>query len=290
MLLSMTGFGRSVAETSTGSITIEIRSLNSKNLDVSFRPAHFLGEKEIMFRTEISNRLARGKIDVTITEKKAQTNSYHLNLEAAADYLKQIRDFCSSQGLPESADSLRLALTLPAPAQNEPEGMTEADWQSFATAFQASLQKVQEFRIQEGNELARDILEKIDQIGSLARQIADQAPSRLIKIRERITRNLDEFIRENRFDPNRLEQEMIFYLEKLDLNEELVRLSNHLSYFREVVEREDAQGRKLGFIVQEIGREINTLGSKANDSAIQQWVIQMKDELEKIREQILNAL
>lgn len=287
----MTGFGKASQETASFRITVEIKSLNSKNLDLNIRPGGILGEREMGLRTQVAESLNRGKIDLSINlEKKAPTLAGKLNYELASAYLSGLRSFCEKENLRADGEILRLAFGLPGSVKPDADAFGEEDWEALNMALQAAISQLQAFRDQEGLHMKTEILARIARIREIASGVNSCLPERSLKIRQKINQALQENLSGNPLNENRLEQEMIFYMERLDVNEELVRLGNHLDYFDLVAGQPEHPGRKLAFVVQEIGREINTLGSKANHSGIQKMVVDMKDELEKIRELLLNVL
>ncbi len=291
MIKSMTGFGKAICELPGKKISIEIKSLNSKQLDVSMRLPNLYRELDLILRNELSNKLGRGKVDVGFyidylgSEKNAT-----INANVIESYYNQLFPISEKLGLSEKTDILRAIMPLPDTIKIEQAELNEEESAAILSSFKEALEKINEFRIQEGKALEKDVTERITKIKTLSSEIVPFEAERIEKIRTRILEQLNELKEKINVDKNRFEQEMIFYLEKLDITEEKVRLANHLTYFMETISSEEIVGKKLGFITQEIGREINTLGSKANHSEIQKLVIQMKDELEKIKEQNLNIL
>ena len=291
MIKSMTGFGKAICELPDKKISIEIKSLNSKQLDVNMRLPNLYREKDLTLRNELANQLGRGKVDVGFyidflgAEKNASINS-----QVIETYYNQLLPISDKLGLTENADILRAIMPLPDTVKIEQAELDESEWTIIFETFSKALSELNGFRLQEGEVLRKDIVERINNIRSLQESVEPFEKERIEKVRERILDQLNELKDKVTIDQNRFEQEMIFYLEKLDITEEKVRLTNHLDYFLETIEKEELVGKKLGFITQEIGREINTMGSKANHSEIQKLVIQMKDELEKIKEQNLNVL
>jgi uncharacterized protein (TIGR00255 family) len=291
MFHSMTGFGKASCETTHSRYTFEIKSLNSKGLDLNFRPGNFFGEREMAIRNELAGKLIRGKVDINIVqERKAQAHSGKLNFEVVAAYLEQLRDFATRHQLHAEPELTRIAFSLPGALNSETETLSETDLEELSLALFSAVEQLLAFREQEGARLREDVEEKIRRIELLRIEIQPLLPERAARIRQRLQAGISEGLPDWAPDQNRLEQEMIFYLEKLDVNEEMVRLGNHLTYFSEACNQAEAPGRKLAFIVQEIGREINTLGSKANHAEIQKKVVEMKNEMEKVREQLLNIL
>ncbi|MBO1363984.1 YicC family protein [Prevotella sp. A2931] len=292
MIQSMTGYGKSVITFKEKKINVEIKSLNSKSLDLSTRIAPSYREKEMEIRQLIAKTMERGKIDFSIwIEKDAADDVAPINAMVVEKYYRQIKDISAATGIPEPTDWFYTLLRMPdITIKNETEELTEEEWQAATTAIQDALGHLTAFRKQEGEALQRKFTEKIDNIANLLARIEPYEKSRVEKIRQNIIKGL-ESIPEADYDKNRLEQELIYYIEKLDISEEKQRLANHLKYFRETMNEEGhGVGKKLGFIAQEMGREINTTGSKSNQAEMQNIVVKMKDELEQIKEQVLNAL
>ncbi|MBN2681359.1 MAG: YicC family protein [Bacteroidales bacterium] len=291
MLKSMTGFGKAVCELPSKKISVEIKSLNSKQLDLNTKIPQLYREKEYEIRTEISNRLSRGKVDFAINiEQTDLEKTSTINKPVVESYIKQLKEIAENYNVELSEALISSAFKFPDSFKSEKEELSENEWQSVKETINLAINELDKFRNQEGKALEKDIIGHINQIMQLLKNVDNFDKLRTEKIRTRLRNNLNEFITSENIDQNRFEQEIIYYLEKFDINEEKVRLSNHCKYFEKVINEEDFAGKKLGFISQEIGREINTLGSKANDSDLQIIVIQMKDELEKIKEQLLNAL
>ncbi len=291
MLVSMTGFGKATCELNNKKLTIEIKSLNSKQLDVSSRIPGFYREKEIEVRNLISKNLVRGKIDFSMyAEVTGTENNSIVNTELVKAYYEQLSKLSDEFGNNNKEDLLAIIMRLPDTLKTEREELNEEEWKIVMENIQCALNDLMQFRKQEGKSLEADIRERIYEIQNLLKQIDPFESQRIEKVKERLRTNLKELSENDEYDENRFEQELIFYLEKMDITEEKVRLAHHLDYFLKTMELNDAIGKKLGFISQEIGREVNTLGSKANDSDMQKIVIRMKDELEKIKEQLLNVL
>ncbi len=291
MIKSMTGFGKATCELPGKKISIEIKSLNSKQLDVGMRLPNIYREKDLVLRNEIANKLGRGKVDVGFyIDFLGNEKNTSINAHVIENYFNQLSPIANKLGLIDKTDILRAIMPLPDTIKTEQAELDEEEWKKIAETFSEALNCLNEFRTQEGKSLKNDITSRIENIRSLSLQVEPFEKERIEKIRERILDQLNELKEKIKVDQNRFEQEMIFYLEKLDITEEKVRLANHLDYFLETIANEEMVGKKLGFITQEIGREINTLGSKANHSEVQKLVIQMKDELEKIKEQNLNIL
>jgi len=291
MIQSMTGYGKAVVTYKEKKITVEVKSLNSKSFDLSARIAPLYREKEMEIRQILSKALERGKIDFSIwVEKEAGADATPINSELAQNYYKQIKSLSAKLGVDEPADWFATLLRLPdVMVKSETEELEQDEWQAARKAIGEAVEHLIEFRKQEGEALQRKFSEKIDNIESLLAQIEPYEKQRVEKIKARIIEGLNS-IPEVEYDKNRLEQELIYYIEKLDISEEKQRLTNHLKYFRETMNEGHGQGKKLGFIAQEMGREINTTGSKSNQAEMQNIVVKMKDELEQIKEQVLNAL
>lgn len=287
----MTGYGKSVVTFNEKKINVEIKSLNSKALDLSTRIAPLYREKEMEMRQMISKALVRGKVDFSIwIEKDASLDATPINSALVENYYHQIKDIAAKTGMPEPQDSFSILVRMPdVMSKTEAEVLTDEEWAVARGGVEQALQALVEFRKQEGAALYNKFSEKLDNIGSLLASIEPYEKSRVEKIRSRIVEGLKS-IPEIEYDKNRLEQELIYYIEKLDINEEKQRLANHLKYFRETMNDGIGQGKKLGFIAQEMGREINTTGSKSNQAEMQNIVVKMKDELEQIKEQVLNVL
>lgn len=287
----MTGYGKSVVTFNEKKINVEIKSLNSKALDLSTRIAPLYREKKMEMRQMISKALVRGKVDFSIwIEKDASLDATPINSALVENYYHQIKDIAAKTGMPEPQDWFSILVRMPdVMSKTEAEVLTDEEWAVARGGVEQALQALVEFRKQEGAALYNKFSEKLDNIGSLLASIEPYEKSRVEKIRSRIVEGLKS-IPEIEYDKNRLEQELIYYIEKLDINEEKQRLANHLKYFRETMNDGIGQGKKLGFIAQEMGREINTTGSKSNQAEMQNIVVKMKDELEQIKEQVLNVL
>ena len=291
MILSMTGYGKAVVPYKEKKINVEIKSLNSKALDLSARIAPLYREKEMEIRQMISKDLIRGKVDFSLwVEKDAGADAAPINTAIVNNYYQQIKAISAQTGIPEPQDWFYTLLRMPdVTAHTEVEVLSDEEWSVVRQAIEEALNHLVDFRKQEGAALQQKFQEKIDNIENLLKSIEPYEQERVRKIRTRIVEGLKE-IPEVEYDKNRLEQELIYYIEKLDISEEKQRLSNHLNYFRETMDEPGNQGKKLGFIAQEMGREINTTGSKSNLAEMQNIVVMMKDELEQIKEQVLNAL
>lgn len=291
MIQSMTGYGKFVVTFNEKKINVEIKSLNSKALDLSTRIAPLYREKEMEIRQMLSQALLRGKVDFSIwIEKDASVDATPINTALIENYYNQIKDISAKTGMPEPQDWFATLMRLPdVMSKTETEVLSDEEWVAARGCIEKALAEIIEFRCQEGAALYKKFSEKLDNITSLLASIEPFEASRVEKIRGRITENLKN-IPDIDYDKNRLEQELIYYIEKLDISEEKQRLANHLKYFRETMDGEPGQGKKLGFIAQEMGREINTTGSKSNHAEMQNIVVKMKDELEQIKEQVLNVL
>ncbi|MCH5328180.1 MAG: YicC family protein [Coprobacter sp.] len=290
MIQSMTGFGKAVTELPNRKITVEIKSLNSKQLDLSTRIPAIYREKEMEIRAEIGRRLERGKIDFNIyVENIGKETGTQINQAAVESYYRQIQEISESTGIPMPEDWFKILLRLPDTLKTEITELGQEETDVLLQTVKKAIDQLEEFRIQEGVMLQQLFSEKIANIAALLKETAVYETERIDKIKNRINDALCK-IENFDFDKNRFEQEMIFYIEKLDINEEKNRLDNHLKYFIETMETGKGQGKKLGFISQEMGREINTLGSKSNHAELQKIVVRMKDELEQIKEQVLNVM
>ena len=290
MVKSMTGFGKGEATLQNKKITVEIRSLNSKQLDLGLRLPAVYRQSEYEIRNIIARTIQRGKVDVFVTvESQAVETPARINKEVFREYLRQMTDTLSFAGIDADYDAIvPVIMRLPEVVSTETESISDEEHAALIAATEAAAARLDAFRMQEGAILIADLLGRVDKIESYKEEVVPFEKARTETIKARILDNLEKLQAD--VDRNRLEQEMIFYLEKLDITEEKVRLANHCRYFREVAAGEEGAGRKLGFIAQEMGREINTMGSKANESNIQILVVKMKDELEKIKEQVLNIL
>ena len=290
MVKSMTGFGKGEAALQNKKITVEIRSLNSKQLDLGLRLPAVYRQSEYEIRNIIARTVQRGKVDVFVTvESQAVETPARINKEVFREYLHQMTDTLAFAGIDADYDAIvPVIMRLPEVVSTETESISDEEHAALIAATEAAAARLDAFRMQEGAILIADLLGRVDRIESYKEEVVPFEKARTETIKARILDNLEKLQAD--VDRNRLEQEMIFYLEKLDITEEKVRLANHCRYFREVAAGEEGAGRKLGFIAQEMGREINTMGSKANESNIQILVVKMKDELEKIKEQVLNIL
>jgi len=292
MIQSMTGFGKATVAYKEKKINVEVKSLNSKALDLSTRIAPLYREKEMEIRQFIAKNLERGKIDFSIwIEKDVVADATPINMALVENYYQQIKKISAQTDIPEPADWYATLLRLPdVTTKTDVEELTDEEWKAAQQAIDEAVKHLIEFRRQEGAALQKKFTEKVDNIQALLASIEPYEKSRVEKIKTNIVNGLQQ-IPNVEYDKNRLEQELIYYIEKLDISEEKQRLSNHLKYFRETMNEEGhGVGKKLGFIAQEMGREINTTGSKSNQAEMQNIVVKMKDELEQIKEQVLNAL
>ena len=287
----MTGYGKAVVAFNEKKINVEIKSLNSKQLDLNTRIAPLYREKEMEIRQNIAKTLERGKVDFAIwIEKDLASEAAPINAALVENYYQQLKTVVERAGIPTPQDWLTVLMRMPdVTTRTDVEVLSDEEWAAATACINEALAQLQAFRIQEGAALQQKFTEKIDNIAALLTSIEPFEKSRVEKIRGRIVEGL-KAIPEAEYDKNRLEQELIYYIEKLDISEEKQRLANHLKYFRETMENGHSQGKKLGFIAQEMGREINTTGSKSNHAEMQNIVVKMKDELEQIKEQVLNAL
>ena len=292
MIQSMTGYGKATVAFGDKKINVEIKSLNSKAMDLSTRIAPLYREKEIEIRNMISKSLERGKVDFSLwIEKEVSDTAAQINIGLAQSYDKQMRTLAEALGYTyPPTDYMSTLLRMPdIMSKDDAQELSEEEWEAVRKVVEEAIAHLVDFRKQEGAALEKKFNEKIDNIERLLKSIEPYETERVTKIRERITDALEKTINVD-YDKNRLEQELIYYIEKLDINEEKQRLSNHLNYFRETMAGGHGQGKKLGFIAQEMGREINTTGSKSNHAEMQNIVVQMKDELEQSKEQVLNVM
>ncbi|MDR0537880.1 MAG: YicC family protein [Tannerellaceae bacterium] len=290
MIESMTGFGKGTVELEDKKITVEIKALNSKQFDLSTRIPHLYKEKEMQVRSLLMSELERGKVDLTIqVEYIGKELPTQINRRMLENYYCRIKDLSASLGISEPADWFSLLVRLPEVIQNDTSEADEQEWEAIRRLIISAISRLKEFRVQEGQMLYNFFVLKINTLKEQIKEIEKYEGERIEKIKTRIMENLEK-VASLDYDKNRFEQEMIYYIEKLDVNEEKTRLHNHLDYFVSTLDSGHGQGKKLGFIAQEIGREINTLGSKSNHAEMQQIVVRMKDELEQIKEQVLNIL
>jgi len=281
----MTGYGKSTIQLPTKKISIELKSLNSKNLDLNARIPSMYREKELTIRKFVASNLTRGKIDFSLyMEMTGEETSAQINEGVLKKYMNQLKNIVHAN----DTELLKMAIKMPDALKTEREEIDEKEWQLIDKEIKNTVIKIQKYRKEEGSALEKDFLFRIQNIATLLSQVMDVDPDRIESVRLRLEKSVNEL--KERVDENRFEQELIYYIEKYDITEEKVRLENHIDYFTKSLNSKDSNGKKLGFISQEIGREINTIGSKANYAPMQKLVVQMKDELEKIKEQLLNVL
>lgn len=286
----MTGYGKAECELAQKKVTIEIKSLNSKQMDLNTRISPLFREKDLEIRRLLSDQLVRGKVDfILYTESLGEAAATRINAGIVKEYYSQMDQIASDLKVPLGDNIMNAILGLPEVVRNEREELDEQEWMAILSIISQAVNALDEFRIQEGAILKQDLIANVNAITMLLAEVEPFEEERVSRIRDRIYDGLKEISIEQ-LNENRLEQEMIFYLEKMDINEEKVRLGNHCRYFLETLELDEPVGKKLGFIAQEIGREVNTLGSKANHTGMQKLVIGMKDSLERMKEQLLNVL
>ncbi|MCR4964077.1 MAG: YicC family protein [Bacteroidales bacterium] len=290
MIKSMTGFGRTTLDIDGKAVNVEIRTLNSKQMDMNTRIAPLFRSKEIEIRALVSKMLERGKVDVSISFEKSTPDNVTINNELAKSYYEALKQLSAEVGNPVESDIFLHVLRMPDVVTSVQEELTEEQWQALSAAVSDACAKVDEFRAQEGETLAHDFEKRITLIRDMIDEVTPLEENRIATLRSKFEKGLEEMNLKAQYDPNRFEQELFYYIEKLDITEEKVRLRKHCNYFLETMNDANANGKKLAFIVQECGREINTLGSKSNDFQIQQIVVRMKDELEKMKEQLANIL
>ena len=281
----MTGYGKSILQLPTKKISIELKSLNSKNLDLNARMPSIYREKELAIRKLLADALERGKIDFSIyVEMTAEDTSTQINAPVVKQYINQLKNVVEGDEL----ELLKMAVRFPDALNTVREEIDDAEWKAIEDGINSAIELITNYRLDEGKVLEEDFKKRVIIIENLLEHIIAMDPDRIEGVRERLTKGVAEL--KEKYDENRFEQELVYYIEKFDITEETVRLKNHLEYFMEALNSKDSNGKKLGFISQEIGREINTIGSKSNYAPMQQLVVQMKDELEKIKEQLLNVL
>ncbi len=287
----MTGYGKAECELKNRKVTVEIKSLNSKNIDIYTKIPGVYREKELEIRNNISKKLQRGKIEFVLYYEVTNDNkATSINAAVVKNYFSQLKSIADELNLDISEALLQTAIRLPETLNIEREEINEEEWAQITQTIEIAMDQLDEFRVQEGQFLRKDIEQRIKNIADFKEKITPFELNRTEKIRNKLNESINSLNTDQEIDKNRFEQELIYYLEKLDITEEKVRLTNHCNYFIEMLNESESNGKKLGFITQEIGREINTIGSKANDSDIQKFVVLMKDELEKIKEQMLNIL
>lgn len=285
MIQSMTGYGKSILQLPNKKISIEIKSLNSKNLDLNARMPSFYREKELDIRKLVAAQLSRGKIDFSLyLETTGEETSSHINKPVVKGYMNQLKDVVDGDAL----ELLQMAVRMPDAITTERDEVDDEEWSQIQVKIKDALNKINEYRLEEGKALEKDFKLRATNIDALLNEVIEMDPERIEAVRERLRKGISEL--KEKVDENRFEQELVYYIEKFDITEEKVRLHNHLEYFIKSLDSDDSNGKKLGFICQEIGREINTIGSKSNYAPMQKLVVQMKDELEKIKEQLLNVL
>jgi len=289
MIKSMTGFGKAAGVVNSLNTSVELRSLNSKSMDISLRMPSSYKTFEIGIRSMISDKLVRGKVELNIAKDEGLGNKATINKSLITEYYSDLVDLEKETGT-EISDKLTLIMGFPDVLVTEKKEADKKEWEDLQKLISSALEAIDTYRINEGENLKTDLLHNINNIESLKEEIKPYAEGRMVKIKERIRKNLKTNLEEVSYDENRFEQELIYYLEKIDVNEELVRLQGNIDYFKESIEKEKSEGKKLRFISQELGREINTLGAKSYDADMQKVVVNMKDELEKIKEQLLNVL
>lgn len=291
MIKSMTGFGKATGEINNKKITVEVKSLNSKQADINLRIPSFYKEKELPLRSLINKQLQRGKIELNLyVELLDGQSNYQINKDLFTKYYNDLSELSNQLDQSQNSDLMAIVAKLPDVLKSEREELDENEWIGIQTIINESINHLNEFRVAEGKSLEQDLKLRIANITSLLNEVEKYDASRIENIKERINNSLKDAVGEENINKERFEQELIYYIEKFDVTEEKTRLTTHLNYFLETVDSKISEGKKLGFISQEMGREINTLGSKANNADLQKVVVQMKDELEKIKEQVLNIL
>jgi uncharacterized protein (TIGR00255 family) len=285
MIQSMTGYGKSVIQLPTKKISIEVKSLNSKSLDLNARMPSLYREKELEVRKLIASKLERGKVDFSLyMEITGEETSTQINRTVVKQYIKQLKEVVDG----DEIELLKMAIRMPDAVTTERDEIDEDEWSEIAAEIGSALEKIHQYRLDEGKSLESEFFDRVQNISDLLEQVITMDPERIEGVRERLHKGVAEL--KEKVDENRFEQELVFYIEKFDITEEKVRLKNHLDYFLKALKSDDSNGKKLAFIGQEMGREINTIGSKSNYAPMQKLVVQMKDELEKIKEQLLNVL
>ncbi len=285
MIYSMTGYGKSVLQLPTKKITIELKSLNSKNLDLNARMPSIYREKELFIRKLLAAKLERGKVDFSIyVEATAEDTSTQINTPVVKQYIEQLKNVVDGDAI----ELLKMAVRFPDALNTVREEIDDDEWKTIEAQINAAIDDLINHRLDEGKVLEQDFNKRVIAIENILEQVIAMDPERVEGVRERLLKGVEDL--KEKYDENRFEQELVYYIEKFDITEEKVRLKNHLDYFTECIKSKDSNGKKLGFIGQEMGREINTIGSKSNYAPMQQLVVQMKDELEKIKEQLLNVL
>lgn len=290
MIKSMTGYGKTVVSLENKKITIEMKSVNGKQFDLKIRMSSIYNEKEMLIRNFLQNKLERGSVDLNISaDINCEGSSPNINFQLAKKYYNDYKAFANEVN-DTNSDIISLVMRMPEIMKNERPQLEESEWNAIFEGINKSAEALNQYRINEGETLLADLTNRINNIEAGLNNIEKFETKRIDYIKNRIKNNLNEFFSETNIDNNRFEQELIYYIERLDITEEKVRLKSHIDYIREVLSLGESQGKKLSFITQEIGREINTIGSKANDAEMQKTVVEMKDELEKIKEQLSNIL
>lgn len=291
MIQSMTGYGKATGTYKDKKITIEVKSLNSKYFDLNLRIPSFYRENELTLQKKLSKLIVRGKVDFSIyVELPPKANSTKINHEVVSTYFNDLKSLSESLQVNDDSKLLEMAMKMPEVYSVEKEELDEEEWKSVGQLIDEAVVNFQEFRKREGEALHKEFTGCITHIASLLTEVEKYEGERIETVKARLKSNLEEKLDNPQIDNNRFEQELIYYIEKFDVSEEKVRLKGHLDYFLEIIKSKESEGKKLGFVAQEIGREVNTLGSKANHQEIQKIVVQMKDQLEKIKEQVLNTL
>ncbi len=291
MIISMTGYGKSNCRISNLNVTIELKTLNSKSFDLYVRLPQMLKDKENVIRSILAEKIVRGKAELFVSvENSGVETKFSINKDLFKEYYKNIIEISNDIDIAPGENIISTILKLPDVLTSQASDLDDKQWMEFESSLNEAITQLIEFRVSEGEHLGKGLSDNIKNISSLLDKVLTFEAERIEIIKERISKSLNNLSEKNQVDENRFEQELIYYLEKLDINEEKVRLKKHLEYFEETMQSEDYAGKKLGFISQEIGREVNTLGSKAQHAELQKIVIQMKDELEKIKEQLMNVL
>jgi uncharacterized protein (TIGR00255 family) len=291
MIQSMTGYGKATGTYKDKKITIEVKSLNSKYFDLNLRIPNFYRENELTLQKKLSKLIVRGKVDFSIyVELPPKANSTKINHEVVSTYFNDLKNLSDSLQVNDNSKLLEMAMKMPEVYSVEKEELDEEEWKSVGQLIDEAVVNFQEFRKREGDALHKEFTGCITNIASLLTEVEKYEGERIETVKARLKSNLEDKLDNPQIDNNRFEQELIYYIEKYDVSEEKVRLKGHLDYFLDIIKSEESEGKKLGFVAQEIGREVNTLGSKANHQEIQKIVVQMKDQLEKIKEQVLNTL
>lgn len=291
MLQSMTGYGKAEKNYASKTISIEIKSLNSKHCDINVKLPYFLREKELEIRKHLNERLIRGKISCLVDQQyEGEEKASTINQSVVRNYVRQIRELTDELDVSLGGELLRTALQMPDSLQKEDDELEQEEWRMIYETVDNAIDELEVFRQQEGKAIESDFESRIEKLSNYLKDLEKFDEGRIEQVRTKIKERFNELKNEFEVDQQRFEQELVYYLEKMDITEEKVRLENHFNYFLEIMKHKESAGKKLNFVAQEIGREINTIGSKANDAGIQKTVVQMKDELEKIKEQLMNVL